>query len=93
MRSVEGKRLRSLLPPINNAEALLVYDGHCPICESLALASRVRSAGITMRLMDARENTDLVHALRREVGIDLNRQFLIATATDAYVGADAMSWN
>ena len=67
----------------------IVYDGQCPVCDAYFRLQRLRENGITARLIDARENPELVQEFARR-GIDLNRDFILRVDGVEYIGGEAM---
>lgn len=70
--------------------SFLLYDGECPVCSRFVLWSRIKEARPEIRLLDARQNPDLV-AEFRSAGIEINDTMLLRLDGKDYVGADAMA--
>ena len=49
----------------------LLYDGECPFCSAFVKMQRMRAAGINLKLLDAREQPELVSAFYHQ-GLDVN---------------------
>lgn len=70
-------------------EAVLVYDGDCPLCSHFARLVRLRAAIGTVRLVDARDGGPEVKRLRA-AGFDLDRGNVFSFGGRDYFGEEAV---
>ena len=66
----------------------LLYDGECPACSSYVAFSRLRELHPSLRVLDARENPDLVEDLRRR-GYEINEGMVMQLDGRIFFGAEA----
>ena len=74
---------------MSDQEALLVYDGQCPMCANYCRMLRLRESVGSLRLIDARENS----AVKDEItarGLDIDQGMVLKLGDNLYYGADAM---
>lgn len=79
----------------NNTDTLkrsdfLLYDGECPVCSRYVLWTNIRNKHPEIALLDARQQPELVAALRTE-GIEINNTMLLQVDGRSFVGAAAMA--
>lgn len=70
-------------------DLLLVYDGHCPLCDAYSRMVRIRQASGGLRLVDAREGGPIVEDLTAR-GLDLDEGMVLIAGEQLYYGADAL---
>ena len=80
---------------LNNIDTLkrgdfLLYDGECPICSRYVLWTNIRNKNPDIALLDARQQPELVAALRTE-GIEINNTMFLQVDGRSFVGAAAMA--
>ena len=80
---------------LNNIDTLkrgdfLLYDGECPICSRYVLWTNIRNKNPDIALLDARQQPELVAALRTE-GIEINNTMFLQVDGRRFVGAAAMA--
>ena len=80
---------------LNNTDTLktgdiLLYDGECPICSRYVLWTNIRNKNPGIALLDARQQPELVAALRTE-GIEINNTMFLQVDGRRFVGAAAMA--
>jgi len=66
----------------------LLYDGECPACSSFVAFSRLRQLHPSLRVLDARENPELVEDLRRR-GYEINEGMVMQLDGRIFFGAEA----
>ena len=66
----------------------LLYDGECPVCAGFVAFAEFRRRHPDLKLLDARNEPDLVAALRRD-GYDINVGMVLVVDGALYFGADA----
>jgi predicted DCC family thiol-disulfide oxidoreductase YuxK len=79
----------------NNTDTLkrsdfLLYDGECPVCSRYVLWTNIRNMHPDIALLDARQQPELVTALRTE-SIEINNTMLLQVDGRSFVGAAAMA--
>jgi predicted DCC family thiol-disulfide oxidoreductase YuxK len=67
----------------------VVYDGLCPFCSAYARMLRLKESAGPVRLVDARQDSQLVAALA-EAGHPVNAGMAVFHAGRLYYGADAI---
>jgi predicted DCC family thiol-disulfide oxidoreductase YuxK len=67
----------------------IIYDGACPFCSRYVTLVRLRKQVHPIRIVDARTDDEIVGQFRK-IGIDLNREMVVAWSEKYYSGADAM---
>jgi len=70
-------------------DIVLVYDGHCPVCDAYSRMLRIRDSVGTLRLCDARQSPEARERMERE-GLDLDEGLVLDVDGVLYHGADAM---
>ncbi len=80
---------------LNNIDTLkrgdfLLYDGECPVCSRYVLWTNIRNKNPDIALLDARQQPELVAALRTE-GIEINNSMFLQVDGRRFVGAAAMA--
>ena len=68
----------------------LLYDGECPFCSAFVSMQRMRAAGINLKLLDAREQPELVPAFYHQ-GLDVNEGMIMRLGDTVYYGGDVMN--
>jgi predicted DCC family thiol-disulfide oxidoreductase YuxK len=66
----------------------LLYDGECPICAGFVRFAEFRRRHPDLRLLDAREEPELVADLRRR-GYEINDGMVLVVGDRLYYGAQA----
>ena len=66
----------------------LLYDGECPVCSAYVAMSRLRQLYPDLRVMSARDQPDMVAALRRD-GYEINKGMVLSLDRKLYFGAEA----
>ncbi len=74
----------SLAPRTN----FLLYDGDCPVCSAYVAMSRLRQLYPDLRVLSAREEPELVAALR-QAGYEINEGMVLSLDRKLYFGAEA----
>lgn len=72
-----------------SAGILIIYDGECPVCNHYVAGLRLKEAGGKLRLLNAREDTQVTQDLRTQ-GYDLNQGMVVKIGSENYFGADGM---
>lgn len=67
----------------------LLYDGECPFCSAFVRMQRLRAAGIGLRLLDAREETQLVADFARK-GMNVNEGMILSLGGTNHFGGDVV---
>jgi len=67
----------------------LLYDGECPFCSAYVRMQRLRAAGVKLRLLDAREEPQLVADFARR-GMDVNEGMILSIGGTIYFGGDVV---
>lgn len=70
-------------------QAVVIYDGACPVCSRYVSYLRLADAVGKPKLIDARQDADLAAALMRE-GINLDQGMVFILNGKMYAGADAV---
>lgn len=73
-----------------NLGDFLLYDGECPFCSAFVKMQRMRAAGIRLKLLDAREEPELVSAFYHK-GLDVNEGMIMRLGDTVYYGGDVMN--
>ncbi len=68
---------------------LLVYDKQCPACDQYCRIVRIRDSVGDLRLIDARESTDLMSEITA-LGLDIDQGMVVKMNDQIYYGADAI---
>jgi len=67
----------------------VIYDGECPFCSAYVRMVRLREAVGPVRLLDARQHSDIVSTLESE-GIDIDETMVVDYGGQRYTGAAAV---
>lgn len=70
-------------------QTVIVYDGECPVCSRYVSYLRLADAVGEPKLIDARQNAEVVAALSQE-GINLDYGMIFMLNGRIYAGADAI---
>lgn len=70
-------------------EILIVYDAECPACDNYCQFVRIKESVGTLKLIDARENSELMDEITT-LGFDIDNGMLVKTGEQWYYGADAI---
>ena len=70
-------------------DVLLVYDDECPFCDAYCRLVRIRDAAGTLRLVNAREDTEILREITRR-GLDVDQGMVLKLGSTLYYGADAI---
>ncbi|MDP6490743.1 MAG: DCC1-like thiol-disulfide oxidoreductase family protein [Kiritimatiellia bacterium] len=68
---------------------LFVYDGECPACRAYSQAVRIRESVGELRLVNAREDADIVAEIAAQ-GFDIDQGMALKIGTQWYTDADAI---
>jgi predicted DCC family thiol-disulfide oxidoreductase YuxK len=68
---------------------LLVYDRQCPVCEAYCRMVRLRQAVGTLRIVDARESSEVMEEITA-TGLDIDQGMVLKMGGRLYYGADAI---
>ena len=66
----------------------LLYDGECPACRSYVAIARLRQLWPDLRILDARQEPELVTDLRA-IGYEINEGFVLSLGDRIYFGPEA----
>lgn len=67
----------------------LLYDKQCPLCHAYCRMARIRDAVGELRLVDAREQSQLRQQIT-EQGLDIDQGMVLKLGDQLYYGADAI---
>lgn len=81
--------MTALAPYKDRDGVSVVYDGQCPFCTGYAHMLRLREAAGPVRLLDARQDQNLVEALNAE-GLPINEGSAVFYGGRVYYGGDAI---
>ena len=70
-------------------EILLVYDRECPACNAYCQVVKIRESVGDLRIVDARENTDILREITNE-GLDIDQGMVLKMGNQLYYGSDAI---
>ena len=70
-------------------EILLVYDRECPACNSYCQVVRIRESIGDLRIVDARENSEVIDEITSR-GHDIDQGMVLKMGGQLYYGSDAM---
>ena len=70
-------------------EILLVYDEECPLCNAYCRLVRIRATVGELRLVNARDGSDVMRQITRE-GLDIDQGMVLKVDDVLYYGADAI---
>ncbi len=73
-----------------NDSVWLVYDGECPVCKTYVKYIRIREAVGSLRLVDAREPSDIMDEITA-AGLDIDQGMVVKFKNTIYYGADAIN--
>lgn len=74
---------------MNREEILLVYDRECPACNSYCQVIRIRESVGDLRIVDARENSEIMNEITSQ-GHDIDQGMVLKMGGQLYYGSDAM---
>jgi predicted DCC family thiol-disulfide oxidoreductase YuxK len=78
-----------LEPDKSGREILLVYDGECPLCNAYCKVARIRESLGTLKLIDARESSDVRDEMTAK-GLDIDQGMALKVGDSLYYGSDAI---
>lgn len=70
-------------------EILLVYDRECPACNFYCLVVKIRASVGDLRIVDARENSEVLHEITAQ-GLDIDQGMVLKMGDQLYYGSDAI---
>lgn len=70
-------------------EILLVYDRECPACNMYCQVVKIRENVGDLRIVDAREDTDVLKEITAE-GLDIDQGIVLKMGDQLYYGSDAI---
>lgn len=70
-------------------EILLVYDRECPACHAYCQIVNIRESVGDLRLVDARENTEVMEEITAQ-GLDIDQGMVLKMGGQIYYGSDAI---
>jgi predicted DCC family thiol-disulfide oxidoreductase YuxK len=70
-------------------DILLVYDRQCPACNAYCQLVRIRKSAGDLRIIDARENTEVMNEITAQ-GLDIDQGMVLKMGEQLYYGADAI---
>jgi predicted DCC family thiol-disulfide oxidoreductase YuxK len=70
-------------------EILLVYDKECPACNNYCQVVRIRETVGRLRIVDAREESDVMREITGE-GLDIDQGMVLKMGNRLYYGSDAI---
>ncbi len=70
-------------------EILLVYDRECPACNAYCQVVKIRESVGDLRIVDARENSEVLHEITAE-GLDIDQGMVLKMGDQLYCGSDAI---
>ena len=73
----------------NPPDAVLVYDGQCPVCSSYVRYVRIKESVGKVALIDARDGGPYVKKIQA-AGLDLNEGMVLSYGGHLYHGADCV---
>jgi predicted DCC family thiol-disulfide oxidoreductase YuxK len=74
---------------MGHKEILLVYDKHCPVCDSYCRLMRIEASTGALKLIDAREPSDALDEITA-LGLDIDQGMVLKMEGEIYYGADAI---
>lgn len=74
---------------MGNNEVLLIYDKECPACDNYCQVVRIRETVGTLRLIDARENSEELEEITA-LGLDIDQGMVLKLDGQIYYGSDAI---
>lgn len=76
-------------PNVRSREILLVYDEDCPLCDTYCRMVRIRDTVGTLRLVNARNDSDVIREVARK-GLDIDQGMALKVDDVLYYGSDAI---
>ncbi len=70
-------------------KVLLVYDRECPACNAYCQVVKIRESVGNLRIVDARENSEVLHEITAE-GLDIDQGVVLKMGDQLYYGSDAI---
>ena len=70
---------------------IFIYDGECPFCNHFAQMIELKSCLPSLKVLDGRENLELLSKLHKK-GYDLNNGAILINNGNIKHGADAINW-
>ncbi|MCO4759734.1 MAG: DUF393 domain-containing protein [Oceanospirillaceae bacterium] len=74
---------------MGNNEVLLIYDKECQACDNYCQVVRIRETVGKLRLIDARENSDVLEEITA-LGLDIDQGMVLKLDGQIYYGSDAI---
>ncbi len=74
---------------VKREEILLVYDRECPACNSYCQVLRIRESVGELRIVDARENSEVMNEIT-SLGLDIDQGMVLKMGYQLYYGSDAV---
>jgi predicted DCC family thiol-disulfide oxidoreductase YuxK len=74
---------------VKREEILLVYDRECPACNVYCQVVKIRESVGNLRIVDARENSEVLHEITAE-GLDIDQGVVLKMGDKLYYGSDAI---
>mgnify|MGYP000023513879 FL=1 len=74
---------------MGNNEVLLIYDKECPACDNYCQVVRIRETVGKLRLIDARENSEVLEEITA-LGLDIDQGMVLKLDGQIYYGSDAI---
>jgi predicted DCC family thiol-disulfide oxidoreductase YuxK len=74
---------------VKREEILLVYDRECPACNAYCQVVKIRESVGDLRIVDARENSEVLHEITAE-GLDIDQGMVLKMGDQLYYGSDAI---
>jgi predicted DCC family thiol-disulfide oxidoreductase YuxK len=74
---------------VKREEVLLVYDRECPACNAYCQVVKIRESVGNLRIVDARENSEVLHEITAE-GLDIDQGVVLKMGDQLYYGSDAI---
>ena len=74
---------------VKREEILLVYDRECPACNSYCQVVRIRESVGELRIVDARENSEVMNEIT-SLGLDIDQGMVLKMGYQLYYGSDAV---
>jgi len=74
---------------VKREEILLVYDRECPACNVYCQVVKIRESVGVLRIVDARENSEVLHEITAE-GLDIDQGVVLKMGDQLYYGSDAI---
>jgi predicted DCC family thiol-disulfide oxidoreductase YuxK len=74
---------------MSSSDIWLIYDKECPACDNYCQIVRVRESVGELRLIDAREDSDVLQEVT-DLGLDIDQGMVLKMAGRIYYGSDAI---